>query len=208
MSSGSTREPVGALLQHLVEEPPEVLVEVLGGLLEHLRELVGLEHADLAVEALEEAHVAGLVGDLRAEEDFLVLGGRGAHDRPELLGDFLLADEEGGEPVHALEALFLVELLVPVLAVAAEVELLGLPLLALPEQVELLVGEQLDLGGPVGGLHQRRDRWSPGSPPARSSTGSRLTSLEPMRGLPLNRVRLPGGEHDHLRGGLRLDVRP
>ena len=80
---------------------------MLGGLLEHLREAVGLEHADLAVEALEEAHVAGLVGDLRAEEDFLVLGRRGAHDRPQLLGDLLLADEEGGEPVHPLEALFL-----------------------------------------------------------------------------------------------------
>ena len=48
------------------------------------------------------------------------------------------------------------EPLVPVLAVAAEVELLGLPLLALPEQVELLVGEQLDVGGAVGRLVQRR----------------------------------------------------
>ena len=115
-------------------------------------EPVGLEHPDLAVEALEEAHVAGLVGDLRAEEDFLVLGLGGAHDRPQLLGHFLLADEEGGEPVHALEALLLADPLVPVLAVAAEVELLGLPLLALPEQVELLVGEQLDVGGAVGRL--------------------------------------------------------
>ena len=123
---------------------------------EHLREPVGLEHPHLAVEALEEAHVAGLVGDLRAEEDLLVLGGRGAHDRPELLGDLLLADEERGEPVHALEALFLGDPLVPVLAVTGEVELLGLPLLALPEEVELPVGEQLDLGGPVGRLHQGR----------------------------------------------------
>ncbi len=100
--------------------------------------------------------MAGLVGDLGAEEDPLVLGRRGAHDRPQLLGDLLLADEEGGEPVHALEALLVVEALVPVLAVAAEVELLGLPLLALPEQVELLVGEQLDLAGAVGCLVQRR----------------------------------------------------
>jgi len=45
---------------------------------------------------------------------------------------------------------------VPVLAVAAEVELLGLPLLALPEQVQLLVGEQLDVGGAIGRLVQGR----------------------------------------------------
>ena len=108
--------------------------------LEHLAEPVGLEHADLAVEALEEAHVAGLVGDLGAEEDFLVLGRRRAHDRPQLLGHLLLADEERGEPVHALEALLAGDPLVPVLAVAAEVELLRLPLLALPELVELAVG--------------------------------------------------------------------
>ena len=37
-------------------------------------EFVGVEDADLAVEALEEAHVAGLVGDLGAEEDPLLLG--------------------------------------------------------------------------------------------------------------------------------------
>ena len=129
------REAIGPLLQHLVEETAEVLVEVLGGLLEHLRELFGLEHPDLAVEALEEADVAGLVGDLRAEEDLLVLGRRRPHDRPQLLGDLLLADEERGEPVHPLVALLLGDPLVPVLAVAAEVEHLGLPLLALPEQV-------------------------------------------------------------------------
>ena len=108
MSSRLDREPVGALLQHLVEEAAEVLVEVLGGLAPASRaELVGLEHAHLAVEALEEAHVARLVGDLGAEEDPLVLGRRRAHDRPQLLGHLLLADEEGGEPVHPLEALLL-----------------------------------------------------------------------------------------------------
>ena len=100
-------EAIGALLQHLVEEPAEVVIQVLRGLREHLGEAIGLEHAHLAVETLEEAHVAGLVGDLRAEEDPLVLGGSGAHDRPQLLGDLLLADEERGEAIHALETLFL-----------------------------------------------------------------------------------------------------
>ena len=117
---------------------------------------VGLEDAHLAVEALEEADVAGLVGDLGAEENFLVLGRGGPHDRPQLLGDLLLADEERREAIHPLEALFLTDPLVPVLAVPGEVELLRLPLLALPEPVELLVGEQLDVGGAVGLLHQRR----------------------------------------------------
>jgi len=42
--------------------------------------------------------VAGLVGDLRAEEDFLVLRRRGMHDRAKLLGDFLLADENEESP--------------------------------------------------------------------------------------------------------------
>ena len=85
--------------------------------------------------------------------------------------------------------------LVPVLAVAAEVELLGLPLLALPEQVELLVGEQLDLGGAVGGLLQRRvggrlevvplgPRLGPGclfGPHRLSSRLRRLSSWQPSQ---------------------------
>ena len=46
--------------------------------------------------------------------------------------------------------------LVPVFAVLGEVELLGLPLLALPKHVELLVGEQFDVSGAIGRLIQRR----------------------------------------------------
>ena len=49
-----------------------------GGLLEAAGERVGLEHADLRVEAVEEPHVPGLVGDLGREEDLHVLGRRGA----------------------------------------------------------------------------------------------------------------------------------
>jgi hypothetical protein len=94
--------------------------------------------------------VAGLVGDLRAQEDPHLLVGRGAHDRPELGGDALLADEERAQPAEALEALLLVETLVPVDTVLAEVEVLRGPLLALPQVVQLAVGQQLEaalLGG-------------------------------------------------------------
>ena len=152
-SSGITREGVDAALQHLVEELVELGVHVLARLGEPALERVGLEHADLLVEAVEEAHVARLVGDLRAEEDAHLLGGRRAHHRPELLGDLLLPDEERAEPVHALEALLLGDALVPVDPVLREVDVLGGPLLALPEQVELLVAEQVHLAA-VGGLHQ------------------------------------------------------
>ena len=114
---------------------------------------VRLEHADLLIEAVEEAHVARLVGDLGAEEDAHLLGRRRAHHGPELLRDLLLPDEEGAEAVHPLEALLLGDALVPVDPVLREVDVLGRPLLALPEQVELLVAEQIHLAA-VGGLHQ------------------------------------------------------
>src|SRR6185503_1048240 len=109
-------------------------------------EVVGaLQHANLLVEAVEEADVAGLVGDLGGEEDPLLRGGSGPHDRPKLVGDALLADEEGREAVHALEPLLGLDPLVPVDPVAAEVEVLGRPLLPLPKLVELRVVEELRL---------------------------------------------------------------
>src|SRR5439155_22551767 len=83
-----------------------------------------------------------------------VLARGGGHHRSQLFGDALLADEEGREPVHPLAALVGSESL-PVLAVAREVELLREPLLPLPQLVELLVVEELDLA-PVGRLEQRR----------------------------------------------------
>ena len=128
---------------------------MLGGLGEALLEALGLEHADLGVEAVEERDVARLVGDLRAQEQPHVLVGRGAHHRAELGGDALLADEERRQAVHALEALLVVEALVPVLAVPGEVEVLRRPLLALPELVELAVGQQVRLAA-VGRGEQRR----------------------------------------------------
>src|SRR3954447_13729336 len=123
--------------------------------LEALRQVLGpLEHADLAEEAVEEADVAGPVGELGAEEDPLRLGRSGAHDRAELVGDLLLADEEAREPVHPLEALRRRDALVPVDPVLGEVEVLGAPLLLLPEVVELAVVEELDVA-PVSLLEGR-----------------------------------------------------
>ena len=135
----------------LVEEHVELRVQVLARLRQAVLEVVRLEHADLVVEAVEEAHVARLVGDLGAEEDAHLLGGRGAHHRAELLGHLLLADEERAEAVHALEALLRGDALVPVDPVLREVDVLGGPLLALPEVVELVVAEQVHLAA-VGGL--------------------------------------------------------
>ena len=59
------------------------------------------------------------------------------------------------QPVHALEALLGVDPLVPVDPVLREVEVLHGPLLALPQRVELAVGEQVRLAA-VGALEQRR----------------------------------------------------
>ena len=150
---GLAREVVDSALEHLVEQLVELRVDVRAGLGQPVLEVGGLEHADLVVEAVEEAHVAGLVGDLRAEEDAHLLARRGAHHRAELLGDLLLADEERRQPVHALEALLLRDALVPVDAVLGEVDVLRRPLLAFPEVVELLVAEQMHLA-PIGGFQQ------------------------------------------------------
>ena len=57
------------------------------------------------------------------------------------------------KPVHACEALLGVEALVPIAPVLGEVEVLRAPLLALPELVELVVGQELDLAA-VGRLHE------------------------------------------------------
>ena len=157
---GLDRQPIRALLEQLVEQDLELLRGVLPACIEALLDVLRLEDPDLGVEAVEERDVARLVGDLRAEEDPHLLVGRGAHDRPELGGDALLADEERAEPAQALEALLIVEALVPVDAVLREVEVLRGPLLALPQLVELAVAEQLEAallgggadGGVAGGL--------------------------------------------------------
>jgi hypothetical protein len=89
--------------------------------------------------------VPRLVGDLGAEEQPHLLVRRRAHHRPELGGHALLADEERGQAVHALEPLLLRDPLVPVDPVLGEVEILRRPLLALPQLVQLAIREQVRL---------------------------------------------------------------
>jgi hypothetical protein len=151
---GGRREPVHAALEQVVEQLVELGVEVLARLRETPVQVVGLEDADLAIEAIEERDVPSLVGDLGAQEHAHVLVGAGAHHRSQLRSDALLADEEGAQPVHPLVALLGVHALVPVDAVLGEVDVLGGPLLALPQLVELPVGQQLCLAA-VGGLVER-----------------------------------------------------
>src|SRR3712207_5719259 len=117
----------------IFEQHAELGVDVLDVLLQPVLQVVGLEHADLGVEAVEERDVARLVRDLRAQEEPHLLVGRGAHDRAELRRHPLLADEERRQAVHALEALLGPDALVPVDAVLREVEVLDRPLLAFPE---------------------------------------------------------------------------
>src|SRR3712207_7140086 len=52
----------------IFEQHAELGVDVLDVLLQPVLQVVGLEHADLGVEAVEERDVARLVGDLRAQE--------------------------------------------------------------------------------------------------------------------------------------------
>ena len=99
--------------------------------------------------------MAGLVGDLGAQEDAHVLLGRGAHHRPQLRRHPLLADEERRQAGHALVALLGRDPLVPVDPVLAEVDVLHGPLLALPQRVQLAVAQQLRLAA-IGRLHQAR----------------------------------------------------
>src|SRR5207244_9625364 len=89
----------------------------------------------------------------RREEDLHVLGWRRTDHRAELVGHLLLADEEGGQPVHAAEALLLGKG-IPVGPVLREVDVLSPPLLPLPKLVELSIAEELHLAA-VGGLLER-----------------------------------------------------
>ena len=100
-------------------------------------EVVGLEHADLGVEAVEERDVARLVGDLRAEEDPHVLVGAARIIGPSSAATRCSPMKNDDSPYMRCEALLGVDALVPVDAVLREVDVLRRPLLALPQRVEL-----------------------------------------------------------------------
>src|SRR5439155_26250785 len=104
-----------------------------------------------------EADVPSLIRYLGRKEDLHLLGRNSRDDRPKLVGDLLLADEKGGQPVHALEPLFLRKA-TPVGAILPEVDVLRAPLLALPKLVELSVGQELSLGAVSRFLKRRISR--------------------------------------------------
>ncbi len=98
MSPGFNGEAIDAAVQDRVEQLGERRIRVRSRLDEAPLERVGLEHADLLVEAVEERDVPRLVRDLRAQEDAHIFVGNGAHDWTELGRDTLLTDEERAEP--------------------------------------------------------------------------------------------------------------
>jgi hypothetical protein len=87
--------------------------------------------------------VASLVDLLGGEEGLLLLVLVGHDEAGELGGHALLADEEGAEPPEVLFLLLLAQL-GPLLLVALEVDGLRLPLLALPQLVQLLRVHELE----------------------------------------------------------------
>jgi hypothetical protein len=97
---------------------------------------------NIAIEAVPEDDVLGLVRDLRREKELRLLVGGGDRKREQLDRDPVLGDEELGE-AEAQELPLLVGEHVgvrPLARVLGEVEVLGGPVLALPAREELLVG--------------------------------------------------------------------
>src|SRR5687767_10183867 len=92
--------------------------------------------------------MAHLVDELRGEKRLDLPGGSRQQEGGEVGGDPLLADIEAAEAVGRV-LLRVGGRLDPVLLVDREVELVRLPVLALPERVELLVAHQATLG-PLG----------------------------------------------------------
>src|SRR5262249_23764776 len=78
---------------------------------------------------------------LGGEEVLLLLARGGVDVRREVVGDRVLAVEEEGVQPERAAALLGREALVPVLAVAREVDLRRAPVAALPARVEVLVGD-------------------------------------------------------------------
>ena len=121
--------------EHPVEEPEVVLVERGAAVVEALLEgPVVLQ--DLLPEVVEVLGVAGLVDLLGREERLLVLVVVGHDEARELRRHALLPDEEARQAPCDLVAHDGVHRL-PVAAVLGEVDLVGAPVLALPQPVEL-----------------------------------------------------------------------
>src|SRR5207302_10684195 len=129
-------EPPAPVYEHAVEHLDERGVEVLAGLLQTALE-AAVDAEDLLVEAVEMLGVACLVDLLRRQERLFALALVGHHQARELRRDALLADEEGRQvPRHPLAQLRFHRS--PVATILREVDRVRLPVLALPELVQLL----------------------------------------------------------------------
>ena len=135
-------QPLAHLHEALVEQLDEGVRHVRARRREPLTD-PAVDAGHLAEPAVEELHVARLVHLLGREEGLLLLVLVGHDEAGELGGHALLADEERAQPPEVL-LLVLVAELGPLLLVALEVDRLRLPLLALPQLVELLRLHQLE----------------------------------------------------------------
>ena len=124
-------------------------------------QVVGRERHHLGAEAVEEGGVARLVHELGGEEQLDLAAGGGLQERREVGRHALLPHVERAEaPDRVL--LRRGRRGQPVLAVHAEVELVGAPVLALPERVELAVVEQLRvIHAASGSRAPSRAVWTP-----------------------------------------------
>ena len=148
-------QPLAHLHEPLVEELDERVGHVLARRREPLLD-AAVDAGHLAEPAVEELHVARLVDLLGREEGLLLLVLVGHHEAGELGGHALLADEERAEPPEVLLPV-VVGQLGPVLLVALEVDRLRLPVLALPQLVQLLRVHQLERPVQVGVVGDGRD---------------------------------------------------
>ena len=131
----------GHVAQAVVEDLAPRREQDLLDLAHPAAEVVRREAHHLGAEAVEEGGVARLVHELRGQEQLDLAGGSRLQEGREVGGHALLADVEGAEaPDRGLLGLARGD--DPLLAVDREVELRGLPVLALPERVELAVVEQ------------------------------------------------------------------
>ena len=141
--TGVCDQPPAGLDEVIVEELDEGVGHVLAREGQAVADERVVEPHDLAEVAVEELHVPRLVDLLGGEKRLLLLVLVG-HDEPgELRGHPLLSHEERREAPEMLLPLLLRQRR-PLLLVSLQVDRLRLPLLALPELVELLRGHELE----------------------------------------------------------------
>jgi hypothetical protein len=147
-------------LERLAEAPGELGLG--GGQRAGDRAVAALD--DLLHEAMEEDRVARLVDLLGGQEVLLLLARRGVDERREVVGDRVLAVEEHRVVPEGCAALELGEVLAPLPAVRAQVDLRGPPVAALPARVQVRVGDL---------VHRAAHLMRSSSSPARSAIAMR-----------------------------------